>query len=57
MEPFVETFEKFNSNTGWAPHTGEHWSEAMQALSHFSYHASHGQLLLCDLQGGAYGNG
>jgi len=26
----------------------------MQALSHFSYHHTNGQLLLCDLQGGHY---
>ncbi len=29
----------------------------MQALSHFSYHATGGQFVLCDLQGGIYGNG
>jgi hypothetical protein len=26
----------------------------MQALSHFSYHMSAGQFVLCDLQGGVY---
>ena len=26
----------------------------MQALSHFSYHCSSGQFVLCDLQGGVY---
>ncbi|KAI0478318.1 kinase-like domain-containing protein [Xylaria cf. heliscus] len=57
VEPMIENFEKFNSNSGWAPVTGGAWSEAMQALSHFSYHNSGGQLLLCDLQGGSYRNG
>ncbi|KAI8944606.1 kinase-like domain-containing protein [Xylaria longipes] len=57
VEPMIENFEKFNSNTGWASITGGVWSEAMQALSHFSYHNSGGQLLLCDLQGGSYQNG
>lgn len=57
VEPMIENFEKFNSNSGWAPITGDLWSEAMQALSHFSYHNSGGQLLLCDLQGGSYRNG
>ncbi|KAI1359161.1 kinase-like domain-containing protein, partial [Xylaria arbuscula] len=57
VEPMIENFEKFNSNSGWAPVTGNAWSEAMQALSHFSYHNSGGQLLLCDLQGGSYRNG
>lgn len=57
IEPMIENFEKFNSNTGWAPVTGTAWSEAMQALSHFSYHDSGGQFLLCDLQGGVYSDG
>ncbi|KAI1120668.1 kinase-like domain-containing protein [Nemania abortiva] len=57
VEPMIQNFEKFNSNTGWAQITGGAWSEAMQALSHFSYHNSGGQFLLCDLQGGAYRDG
>ncbi|KAI0532536.1 kinase-like domain-containing protein [Xylaria digitata] len=57
VEPMIENFEKFNSNSGWADTTGGVWSKAMQALSHFSYHNSGGQLLLCDLQGGSYGDG
>ncbi|KAI1751538.1 kinase-like domain-containing protein [Xylaria castorea] len=57
IEPMIENFEKFNSNSGWASITGGVWSEAMQALSHFSYHNSGGQLLLCDLQGGSYQDG
>lgn len=57
VEPMIENFEKFNSNSGWADKTGGVWSEAMQALSHFSYHNTGGQLLLCDLQGGSYSNG
>ncbi|KAJ7248189.1 kinase-like domain-containing protein [Mycena haematopus] len=55
--PMIQNFEKFNSNTGWAPISGGAWSEAMQALSHFSYHNSGGQFLLCDLQGGVYSDG
>lgn len=57
VEPMIENYEKFNSNTGWAPISGGAWSEAMQALSHFSYNNSGGQFLLCDLQGGAYSDG
>ncbi|KAI1169547.1 kinase-like domain-containing protein [Nemania sp. FL0916] len=57
VEPMIDNFEKFNSNTGWVSPTGDVWSEAMQALSHFSYHNSGGRLLLCDLQGGCYSNG
>ncbi|KAM0192458.1 hypothetical protein ACHAPC_001795 [Botrytis cinerea] len=50
VEPMIENFEKFNSNTGW---TGQEtvWNDAMQAPSHFSYHDSGGRFLLCDLQG------
>ncbi|KAJ7301279.1 kinase-like domain-containing protein [Mycena albidolilacea] len=57
LEPMIENFEKFNSNTGWASNTGGVWSEAMQALSHFSFHNSNGRSLLCDLQGGLYSDG
>lgn len=58
VEPFIANYEKFNSNTGWsAAVTGSMWSEAMQALSHFSYHSTGGQFLLCDLQGGGYKDG
>lgn len=56
-EPMIDNFEKFNSNTGWAPILGTDWSDAMQGLSHFSFHNSNGRLLLCDIQGGVYSNG
>ncbi|TVY83249.1 Alpha-protein kinase vwkA [Lachnellula suecica] len=52
VEPMLGNFKKFNSNTGWASSTDDAWNEAMQALSHFSYHDSNRQFLLCDLQGG-----
>ena len=54
VEPFIENFEKFNSNSGWVSKDGTPWCQVMQALSHFSYHQSGGQLLICDLQGGIY---
>lgn len=57
VEPMIDNFEKFNSNSGWASMTGAEWGEAMQALSHFSYHDSNRQFLLCDLQGGVYQTG
>jgi hypothetical protein len=56
VEPHIEEFRKFNSNTGWAVNRTES-GQAMQALSHFSYHLSSGETLLCDVQGGAYPNG
>lgn len=57
VEPFIENFTKFNSNSGWVAQDQGSWGELMQALSHFSYHVSGGQFLLCDLQGGVYRDG
>ena len=51
-EPFIENFEKFNSNTGWRSGSRSHWNQVIQALTHFSFHYSDGNALLCDLQGG-----
>ena len=56
QEPFIINYQKFNSNTGWADESIP-WARVMQALSHFSYHISNGQTLLCDLQGGVYQDG
>lgn len=51
VEPFIDgTYAKFNSNSGWV----NEGYNMMQALSHFSYHFTNGQHLLCDLQGGGY---
>jgi hypothetical protein len=55
QEPFIENYQKFNSNTGWADSSTD-WPKVMQALSHFSFHVSGGQFVLCDLQGGVYSN-
>lgn len=53
VEPFIQgNYAKFNSNSGWVNDKCEH--RLMQALSHFSFHFTGGQRLLCDLQGGAY---
>jgi hypothetical protein len=56
QEPYIDNWQKFNSNTGWNTDDTP-WERVMQALSHFSYHDSGGQLLLCDLQGGVYSDG
>lgn len=56
QEPFIENYQKFNSNTGWKDDSIP-WARVMQALSHFTYHVSNGQRLLCDLQGGVYQDG
>lgn len=50
VEPMIEgEFMKFNSNSGHS-----NGDQVMAALSHFSYHHTAGQHLLCDLQGGRY---
>jgi hypothetical protein len=56
QEPYIIEYQKFNSNTGWSDNTLP-WHRVMQALSHFSYHISNGQTVLCDLQGGVYQDG
>lgn len=56
VEPYIENFQKFNSNTGWSANETP-WPKIMQALSHFSYHVTAGQCVLCDLQGGIYADG
>ena len=45
VEPFIENYKKFNSNSGWNS-SSTPWHEVMQALSHFSYHISGGRYLL-----------
>eukprot|EP01068_Selenidium_serpulae_P010675 Selendium_serpulae@DN5510_c0_g1_i5.p1 len=52
VEPYINNgkrFAKWNSNTGY-----ESGDPLMAALSHFSYHYTKGDRLLCDLQGGIY---
>lgn len=51
VEPFINNFVKFNSNSGWNDRSTRE-ARVMQALSHFSFHTTHGNLVLCDLQGG-----
>lgn len=60
VEPFIDGFKKWNSNTGWVRENDNwpcdrDWTKVMQALSHYSYHR-HG-LVLCDIQGGFVGGG
>jgi hypothetical protein len=50
-EPVIQNFMKFTSNTGYIEGSGHWTTEAMEAFSHWSYHASGGQHLVCDLQG------
>jgi len=51
VEPLLCNFQKFNSNTGYTRGSRDDITDLMQALSHFSYHYTSGEYLLCDLQG------
>jgi hypothetical protein len=53
VEPLIRYFTKFTSNNGWiASQEEEGWAVlAMEAFSHYTYHRSGGQLIVCDLQG------
>jgi Alpha-kinase family len=53
VEPFIRRFTKFTSNNGWiASFDDKGWKAlAMEAFSHYTYHKSGGQLIVCDLQG------
>jgi len=57
VEPLIHNWTKFNSNTGYFKRDAGEVHDVMQALSHFSYHASSGQFVVCDLQGGVYRDG
>lgn len=51
VEPLIRYFTKFTSNNGWIS-DDEGWrGEAMEAFSHYTYHRSGGNLIVCDLQG------
>ncbi len=50
-EPFIEDCHKFNSNSGWYCEY-KVYHRLAQAFSHFSYHITAGNYLVCDLQGG-----
>lgn len=53
-EQRVPQWAKWNSNTGW---TAAHAPEWCALLSHFSFHVSGGECLLCDLKGGEIDEG
>mmetsp|Transcript_25152 Transcript_25152/g.38728 ORF Transcript_25152/g.38728 Transcript_25152/m.38728 type:complete len:270 (-) Transcript_25152:312-1121(-) len=53
VEPLIRYFTKFTSNNGWiADEDDVGWTVlAMEAFSHYTYHRSGGQMIVCDLQG------
>mmetsp|Transcript_3852 Transcript_3852/g.8294 ORF Transcript_3852/g.8294 Transcript_3852/m.8294 type:complete len:269 (+) Transcript_3852:718-1524(+) len=50
-EPLIRGFTKFTSNNGWIDQDEGWTTEAMEAFSHYTYHCSGGNHLVCDLQG------
>ena len=57
LEPLIRNFVKYNSNSGWTLDDGSFYDEIAQALSHYTYHCTRGNLLLCDIQGGRFNKG
>jgi hypothetical protein len=51
VEPVIRYYTKYTSNSGWIADNSEQGALEMEAFSHFTYHASGGSLLVCDLQG------
>jgi hypothetical protein len=53
VEPLIRYFTKYTSNNGWVANENEEgWAVlAMEAFSHYTYHKSGGQMIVCDLQG------
>ncbi|KAL7514804.1 hypothetical protein ACHAXN_012125 [Cyclotella atomus] len=51
VEPLIRYFTKFTSNNGWISDEEGWHGEAMEAFTHYTYHRSGGNLIVCDLQG------
>ena len=51
VEPMIRNFTKFTSNNGWISDEEGWCGEAMEAFTHYTYHRSGGNLIVCDLQG------
>eukprot|EP00581_Thalassiosira_minuscula_P031510 CAMPEP_0183761802 /NCGR_PEP_ID=MMETSP0739-20130205/8660_1 /TAXON_ID=385413 /ORGANISM="Thalassiosira miniscula, Strain CCMP1093" /LENGTH=266 /DNA_ID=CAMNT_0026000003 /DNA_START=172 /DNA_END=972 /DNA_ORIENTATION=+ len=51
VEPLIRYFTKFTSNNGWISNEEGWKGEAMEAFTHYTYHRSGGQMIVCDLQG------
>jgi Alpha-kinase family len=51
VEPLIRHFKKYTSNNGWIAGDSGWVGEAMEAFSHYTYHRSGGNMIVCDLQG------
>lgn len=51
VEPLIRYYTKYTSNGGWIGDRDNWQVRFMEAYTHYSYHQSGGQLIVCDLQG------
>ena len=52
VEPLIRYFNKYTSNSGWIGGEDNDWHvRAMTAFTHFTYHQSGNQHIVCDIQG------
>jgi len=51
VEPFIPKYEKFTSNNGYIADTKTVRVRCMEAFTHYSYHHTGGEMIVCDLQG------
>ncbi|CAJ1968337.1 unnamed protein product [Cylindrotheca closterium] len=51
VEPLIRDYDKFTSNTGWIGDTSNWQVRCMEAFTHYTYHKSGGQMIVCDIQG------
>lgn len=51
VEPLIRFYRKYTSNSGWIDDAGDDALLVMEAFSHYTYHESDEELLVCDLQG------
>lgn len=51
VEPLIRYYKKYTSNTGWIAPNDDVGTLVMEAFSHYTYHASGCNLIVCDLQG------
>jgi len=51
VEPLIRDYQKFTSNSGWVGDRTDWAVRCMEAFTHFSYHKTGGQMVVCDIQG------
>lgn len=51
VEPLIRYYRKFTSNSGWVRDRSDWSVRCMEAFTHFSYHKTGGNMIVCDIQG------